>query len=430
MNTHLRRLSLLATPILAVQLAPPLAFAAVSGEGAPAAAPAEAPAAPTLKPRTARIFSRVREALQSEDYSEASEQLDRLVLRKANAYERAQASRLRGFIAYGQEHNTEAIDHLNAAIAEGGLPPADRADTLFQVAQIQAGEKRWADVIASLEDWFQIIERPNSVGYFMLALANFQMGDVDAALLPAKKAVEIAERPQATWMQLLLALHLTQKDYASAAPVLARMLELYPNSGKDYWLQLSALYGAIDDPARSLGVLELAHRQGLLTEDRDLRRLLQLTLARGIPERAAEIFEREIAAQRIREDAESLELLSASYILARDIDAADAPLARAAELSDDGDLWVRAGQIHMLQEEWSEATLAFHNAIAKGGLESPGNAQLLLGIAYYNEKKLDAARGAFVLAQRQAPTREQAQAWIEHIDRERAGVGVASNWGG
>jgi tetratricopeptide (TPR) repeat protein len=427
---HLRRIPLLASSILAIQLMPIPALAAVSGESAPTAAAAEAPAAPVMKPRTARIFSRVREALQNENFGEASEQLDKLVLRKASAYERAQASRLRGFIAYGQEQNAEAIDHLNAAIAEGGLPPADRSDTLFQVAQIQAGEKRWGDVIASLENWFRSVDRPNSVAYFMLALAHFQQGDVDAALLPAKKAVEIAQRPQATWMQLLLALHLTNRDYAAAAPVLARMLELYPNSGKDYWLQLSALYGAIDDPARSLGVLELAHRRGLLTEDRDLRRLLQLTLARGIPHRAARLFERELAEKNIAEDSESLELLSASYILARELDEADEPLARAAALAPDGDLWVRAGQIHMLQEEWSEAAVALRNALAKGGLENPGNVQLLLGIAYYNEKKLDAARSAFALAQRQAPTREQAEAWIEHIDRERAGAGVAANWGG
>ncbi len=387
-------------------------------------------ATPVMKPRTARIFGRVRDGLQAQQYAEAKRELERLHVEKLNRYERAQRLRLHGTIAYGQENNAAAIDYLNQSLAEQGLPSADQADTLFQVAQIQAVEKRWQDVIATLESWFRTVERPNSVGYFLMALSQFQLGNVDAALLPAKKAVEIAKQPQQTWLQLLLALHLTKKDYASAAPVVEQMIALYPNSGKDTWLQLSALYGATDDPARALGVLELAHRRGLLTEDRDLRRLLQLMLARGIPNRAAEIFERELAAKRIQEDSESLELLSASWILAREIPKADAPLARAAELAADGDLWVRAGQIHMLQEEWAEAASSLRKALDKGGLENAGNVQLLLGIAYYNAQKLQEARNCFAIAQRSDKTREQAQTWIEHIDRELGAGRETASWGG
>ncbi len=386
--------------------------------------------APVMKPRSARIFSRVREALEAEAYAEALEQLDRLSLRKASAFERAQALRLRGFVAYGQEQSGAAIEHLKGALAEGGLPAADRADTLFQIAQIQAAEKRWPDVVDTLESWFQTVLRPNSVGYFLLALAHFQIGNADAALLPAKKAVALAKTPQESWLQLLLALHLTRKDYAAAAPVVEQLIALHPDSGKDYWLQLSALYGATDDPARSLGVLELAHRRGLLTGDRDLRRLLQQLLARGIPLRAARIFEQEIAAKRIHEDAQSLELLSASWILAREIPKADEPLARAAELAEDGALWVRAGQIHMLQEEWREAGAALQKALEKGGLENVGNVQLLLGIACYNEARLQEARGWFASAQRSDETREQARTWIEHIDRELGAGRETASWGG
>ena len=53
---------------------------------------------------------------------------------------------------------------------------------LFQIAQIQAVERRWKDVIATLEAWFQIVERPNSVGYYLMALSHYQLEDLDAAL--------------------------------------------------------------------------------------------------------------------------------------------------------------------------------------------------------------------------------------------------------
>jgi hypothetical protein len=74
----------------------------------------------------------------------------------------------------------------------------------------------------------------------------------------------------------------------------------------------------------------------------------------------------------------------------------------------------------MLQEEWEEAAATLRQALAKGKLADPGTVQLLLGIAYYNERKLPEARTWFAHAQQSGATREQAQTWLEHVDREIA----------
>jgi tetratricopeptide (TPR) repeat protein len=369
--------------------------------------------------RTAKVFRETREHIEAERYAEAETRLGRLRLDKLSPHELAQADRLRGYVSYGKEQNEAAIEQLRKALADPeALQPRDRADVLFQIAQIQAVERRWRDVIATLETWFQTVERPNSVGYFLTALSYFQLEEVDAALLPAKKAVELAKVPQQSWLQLLLAIQLTRQDYAAAEPVLDQMIALYPNSGKEYWMQLSALHGVTGDDARALGVLEIAYRKGLLTDDRDVRRLLQLMLARGIPHRAAQIFENEMAAQRFQEDPEALELLSISWILAREPAKAEPALARAAELAPKGELYVRLAQIHLLEEEWEDAAAVLRKALAKGGLSDPGTAQLMLGIACYNEHQLREARSWFAQAQRSGATREQAENWLQHVDRE------------
>jgi tetratricopeptide (TPR) repeat protein len=370
------------------------------------------------RPHNSRTFAKAREHMEAQRYAEAEKALERLSWSRLNPHERAQAERLYGYIAYGQAKNDVAIERLSESLAEDALPPADQADVLFQIAQIQAVERRWKDTIATLEDWFEIVERPSSVAYFLMALSHYQLEDLDAALLPAKKAVQIAKTPQPAWLQLLLAIHLTRKDYAAATPILDQMIALYPNTGKDYWLQLSALHGVREDQARALAVLEVAYRKGILTDDRDLLRLLQLTLARGIPYRAAEAFETEMAADHFRDDPEALELLSAAWILAREVPKAEEPLARAAELVAKGELYVRLAQIQMLQEEWGEAAATLRKALAKGGLREPAQVQLLLGIAYYNERDLREARTWFAHAQQSGATREQAQTWLEHIDRE------------
>ena len=447
--------SLLTGALLAASLAIPRA-PALAAEGSPAAAEAAKPedgeaakpedgeaakpeegeppaAAPTppksrreieaerrqkrVRPHVARSFSEVRGHLEAERYAEAEAEL--ADVKPKTPSERAQTARLRGYVFYGLQRNDEAIEALRAALAEPeALAPADRADVLFQIAQIQAGERRWRDAIATLDEWFRTVERPNSVGYFLLALSYYQLEDPESALLPAKKAVEIAKQPQQAWLQLLLAIQLTRKDYPAAQGVLDRLLAQHPEVGKDYWLQLSALYGVTGDSDRARGVMELAHRKGLLTQDPDLLRLLQLQLAGGMPWRAAQVFEREMAEGRLEGNPQALELLGISWILARDPSRAEAPLARAAELAERGDLYVRLAQIHLMQEEWEPAVDALRKGLAKGGLGDPGTAQLLLGIAYYNEHNLREARSWFAHAQRSAVTRQQADSWLEHIDHE------------
>jgi tetratricopeptide (TPR) repeat protein len=382
-----------------------------------------------VKPKTARIFEQAREHLGASRPDEAKAALDELQPGKLTPYERAQAQRLYGYTAYDEGRNAAAIEHLQKALAEDVLPAEDRADVLFQVAQIQAVERRWKDAIAALEAWFQSVERPNSVGYYLMALAHFQLEDLDAALLPAKKAVEIAKKPQQAWLQLLLAIHLSRKDYAAATPVAVELVELYPNVGKAYWLQLSALHGVMGDGERSLGVLELAYRKGILTEDRDLRRLVQLTLLRGLPYRAAQILQKELAEEALAEDAEAMELLGMSWILAREVPRAEAPLTRAAELATKGNVYLRLAQLHLMQERWEAAADALRNALAKGGLDDPASAQLLLGVACYNERKLEEARAWFARAHQSGGVRKQAETWIEQVDRELGTIPSAARAG-
>lgn len=371
-----------------------------------------------LQPRTARVFSEVREHINADRHDKAKAALAKLARGKLSPYEEAQAHRLQGYIAYGKQDNAGAIDAMSRALALSALPPDDQADVLFQLAQIQGTEKRWKDTITTLRAWFQTVEKPNSVGYYLLALSHFQLQELDLAVEPAQQAIAIAETPQQAWLQLLLAIQLTRKDYAGATPALEKLLSFYPEIGKGYWLQLSALYGTTGDNARALAVMELAYRKGLLTDDRDLIRLVQLNLLQGIPVRAANILEKEIAAKRIQENAESFELLSGSWILAREIAKAEAPLARAAELAPKGELYVRLAQVHMMQDEWSQAAQALQSAIQKGGLSDAANAELLLGISYYNEKQLPEARSWFARAQKSDSTRQQARTWLEHVDRE------------
>jgi tetratricopeptide (TPR) repeat protein len=156
----------------------------------------------------------------------------------------------------------------------------------------------------------------------------------------------------------------------------------------------------------------------LLTEDKELRRLARSYLYHDLPYPAAKVLEKGLAEGAIEADADSFELLANSWIAAREYDRSLPPLQKAAELADDGNLFVRLGQVHLQREEWDEAAERIRQGIEKGGLEEPGNAQLLLGIAYYNAERVTQARASFARARRHDSTRAEADRWITHIEKE------------
>ena len=91
-------------------------------------------------------------------------------------------------------------------------------------------------------------------------------------------------------MQLLLALYLQKEQFNDAIPLLVRLVETAPDK-KTYWMQLSAVYGQVEDYSNALGVMQLAYDAGLVTEDAEIRRLADLLLFNDVPYRGGQVLE-------------------------------------------------------------------------------------------------------------------------------------------
>src|SRR5690606_38163716 len=164
----------------------------------------------------------------------------------------------------------------------------------YQLAQLWMQEEDWSEGAKALESWLATATNPSSSAYYLLAIAYYQLEQMDNALEPARKAVELAgEQPQEGWLQLLSALLMQREDYPAAIEVIKRTLNLYPGR-KQYWTQLSSVYSAVEDFQNALVVLELANQAGLLTEGTDLRRLADMYMLREMPIRAATLLQESI----------------------------------------------------------------------------------------------------------------------------------------
>lgn len=275
-------------------------------------------------------------------------------------------------------------------------------------------DENWSEAAKNFELWFEQVETPNATAYYTLALTYYQLEQLDKALAPISKAVGMTNKPREGWLQLLLALRLTRKEYPESVPILEALVRNYPK--KHYWLSLSTVHGALGNYKEALVQLQLAYTNGLLTEDAELRRLARLSLFLDLPYRAARVLEVGLDEETIVQDTEVWELLSNSWIAAREYDRAVRPLEQGAALASDGELYVRLAQVHIQREQWEDAANALEMALEKGELESPGDAKLLMGIAFYSQKQPGRARTWFSRASQYDDSRQEAQAWLEHLD--------------
>ncbi len=335
---------------------------------------------------------------------------------RMNPYERALAYRFLAYASIGQEDTAAAVGYFAKVVEQEALQIDEEASVRFNIAQIYGSMEEWQKVEEELGEWFQYVERPNGVAYYLLAISHYRRAQYDEALTPALKALDITNEPNESWLQLVAALHLQRDEFDSAVPILEELVTRFAK--KQYWVQLSLIYGARGDYQHALRIQQLAHVQDLLTQDGELRRLARTYLFHQLPYPAAQVLERGLEEGRIDREAEVLELLGNSWIAAREYEKAIEPLQQAADLAEDGRLDLRLGQVHVQREDWKEATGLIQKAIKKGGLEDVGKAYLLLGISYYSDDHPESARTAFRRARKHESTRTDAKAWLEHLARQ------------
>jgi tetratricopeptide (TPR) repeat protein len=366
--------------------------------------------------RVSRYLTAAAEATDEGDPEKGRALLEKLNLKRLNPYERALIHRLKAYVTYSAGNYEATIESFEKVLAEEVLSLDADNRIRFNIAQLHAALQQWREAIAAFDRWFRYVEEPDPLAYYLLGISHYQLGEIDLSIANTEKAVDLSPEPREGWLQLLAALYIQQEDYQSASPLLEELVMRFPK--KQYWVQLSLIYGARDDYRNSLAVQQVAYLQGLLTEDKELRRLARSYLYHDLPHPAALVLERGLEEGAVETDAESFELLANSWIAAREYDRSLPPLQKAAELAEDGNLLVRLGQVYLQREEWSRAAERLREAIDKGGLDNPGNAQLLLGVAYYNDQRVAQARSSFLRARQHDSTREKAEDWIAHIENE------------
>ena len=127
-----------------------------------------------------------------------------------------------------------------------------------------------------------------------------------------------------------------------------------------------------------------------------------------------------IKRKQIKPTSKNLEVLGNSWRQAQETKRAIPILAKAAQRSDNGELWARLGNVYMDSDQPKKAAAAIYQALKKGGIKRPENAYLTLGMAEFNLKRFDKSKKAFERAAKYPKAKKFADNWLKFLAKEQA----------
>ena len=404
-------------------LMPPPAPAQYGNQGSSPASQQKTRKTPAMREQVYNKFAAAQEAIEAGDEATAEDVLgDVQRMKNLNSYEVAMMWNTYAYIYYSQEKYSQAIDAYKNVLAQEELPYSLEHTTIFALAQLYFVSEDYRTAIDYMNQWFKVAENPGPDAYIIVGQAHYALEDYRGGLPYVERAVAIAKERgrevRENWYLLLRAMYWELDDTPKVRDVLIELLTHWPK--KQYWTQLAAIYGEMDDEKRQLAAYEAAYFQGGLTRGSEMLTLANLFLYHEVPYRAAVILEDGMREGKIEATSYNLRTLAQAWADAKEMDKAIPALERAARVADDGDIYAELGNILVDQEEWEAAEAAASKALDKGNLDRPDLAHIARGMALFNMQRYEESKAAFRRARKFSDSERVAAQWVRYVGNEQA----------
>lgn len=368
--------------------------------------------------KTGKRLEKVQALAKEKDFEGALAELEEIQQSdNLNPYERAKLWEARAGLHLAMEKYDLIPEDLQKALAENALSKSERLNAQYNLAQSLFMNERFSESADAFAAWAAEAETQTPEQQFLIASSFGQAKRFDEALPYAKKAIEGNDKAPESWYTLLASLHYELKQNEELAAVLTELTQKYPK--KDHFLQLSQTYSDLGQKQKALQALEAADSKGMLSDEQEYTGLALLYMQTGNAKKGAAVLEKQMKAGKVERSAENLNALARCYIGAKDGAKAAATLEEAGE-EVAGQTYLDLARLEASQGQWEKARDAAARAVVKGGLKTPGEAHLVLGVAHYNTKRKDAALISLNEAKKNPAIASCAEEWIRAVKGGKA----------
>ncbi len=385
---------------------------------------AEEPKSYVITKKVGEKLQKVQEQAANKEWAAALETLADVEQGKyLNDHERARIFQIRAGLYAAQDplaNTAQIAEALENATKLNALEEQDQRAMEFNLGQTYIMLERFPEAAATLSQWIKQVKEPAPSGYFLTASAFAQAGKFAEAEPYAKEAVARATKPEEPWLRLLVSVEYETKDQAGVAAALEQLLVAFPNKAED-WLYLAETYAALDQGDRALATLEKATGQGVLKDEKHLIKLAQSYMLYGDAAKGAALLDTSFDSGAVTKTPESLDVYARAWLKAGRPEQATTRLRAAAQASGSGELWLLLGRLESERKQWPAAQAALVQALKLGNLSAEGDAQLLLGVAHFNQRNASAALAAWGEAKKHPASAKEAERWIAEAQAKKGG---------
>ncbi len=372
------------------------------------------------------VYDRIQKAqelIDEDKPNDARKLLNSLKSKKGlTEYELQNVLNYIGFVHYNLENIPQAMATYEEMLRIPSIEEQIKKQTLYTLAQLSTMQEDYNKAIGLLDQWFVLETNPAPDPYILYAQNLYQVSKYAEMVRPIEAAMAVAEKrstpAKEDWYVLLNFAYFQQEDYEKVRDIQKILLVNWPK--KRYWFSLAGAYTELGEEHNLVGAYDAAMTQGLLEKESELVTMAQLYLQHEVPYKAGMLMETEMENGRIEKDAKNYRLLSQAWTLAAEDEKAIPALQQAARLSDEGELNLRLGNAHLNLGQFGECVSAIQDGVKKGGIKSPDNAQISLGMCLYNQRKYRDAIAAFREAGKTNRSRNISRQWIRVIESDLA----------
>lgn len=370
------------------------------------------------------VYDRIQKAqelIDADDQQAALSILNSLLGKKGiTEYEQQNVLNYIGFVNYNLENIPEAIKAYEQMIAIPSIEPQIKKTTIYTLSQLSTMQENYAKALDLLDQYFVLETNPAPDAYILYAQNLYQETRYQEMIKPIETAMEVAKarelEAKEDWYVLLNFAYFQQENYAKVRDIQKILLANWPK--KNYWFSLAGAYTELGEDDNLMAAYDAAHTQGLLESEAELATMAQLYMQHEVPYKAGVLLEKEMESGRVEKSGKNYRLLSQAWTLAQEDEKSIPALQAAARLSDDGELNLRLGNAHLNLGQYGECVSAINDGIRKGGIKSPDNAQISMGMCLYNQKKYNEAIKAFREAGKTKRSSKIAQQWVTVIETD------------
>jgi tetratricopeptide (TPR) repeat protein len=398
---------------------------------------AEQPKGPSVRPEVFKQIdpAAVKALMDAKNYTEVQNRITQAeAIPNLTPYEKYAITRMKVSLAASTGNDAALVPAMNEALESGFLNAQEKDNFLYSIGTTYYNMKNWPKAIEAFKRYQKEGTDPAKVRT-MLINAEYVSGDYAAAktdLVPAIADMEKAGKtPSEQDLKMLASAANKVKDDSTYLSALEKMVAYYPND--DYWTDVVAR-GVLRKPgydgqANDINVYRLENSAVQKMPADAYTDFAQILLASGFFTEAKKVMDTGFANGTLGTGADAAkhrQLRDKTTKGAADDAKTIASGEAKAASSKNGAGLVNLGWAYVTMDQFDKGIGFINQGIAKGGLKSPDEAKLRLGIAQFRAGHKDEAIKTLQEVKAHGGLADLAKYWVLLINHPTAATAAAN----